>query len=178
MKTSVPGPADGMTPFQNPPGFSLVQGGPLFQLLCRVHLSDNALILVRQRIIISLFAWLPLLVLSILGGQVLDGSAAVPFLLDMEVHVRLLVAMQLLIAAEMVVHRRMRSVNRSLLRRAWLAGAVIHGSCGRASRRAKLDGACSGPTSDSFLVMIRSETRRAGASQGAIPQPRQHESGP
>ena len=40
--------------------FSLVLGGPLFQFLRRAHLSDDALDLVRQRIIvISLLAWLP-----------------------------------------------------------------------------------------------------------------------
>ena len=74
--------------------------------------------LVRQRIIvISLFAWLPLLVLSALEGQLLGGSAAVPFLLDVEVHVRFLVAMPLLIAAELVVHQRMRFVVKQFLER-------------------------------------------------------------
>lgn len=91
--------------------FSLVLGGPLFQLLRRVHLSDDTLMLARRRIIfIALFAWLPLLVLSTLEGQLLPGTSTVPFLLDMEVHIRLLVALPLLIAAELVVHQRMRSV--------------------------------------------------------------------
>ena len=31
------------TPLQNPPDFSLVLGGPLFQLLRRAHLADDAL---------------------------------------------------------------------------------------------------------------------------------------
>jgi len=94
-----------------PQDFSLVLGGPLFQLLRRAHLSDDALMLVRQRIIvIALLSWLPLLVLSTLEGQALGGSATVPFLLDLEVHVRFLLTMPLLIAAELVVHRRMRSV--------------------------------------------------------------------
>jgi hypothetical protein len=57
------------------------------------------------------------LVLSTLAGQVLGGSATVPFLLDVEVHVRFLVAMPLLIAAELVVHRRMRSVVQVFLER-------------------------------------------------------------
>ena len=35
----------------DPPDFSLVIGGPLFQLLRRAHLSDDALHLVRQRIV-------------------------------------------------------------------------------------------------------------------------------
>src|SRR5437764_15092373 len=92
-----------------PQAFSLVLGGPLFQLLRRAHLSDDALELVRQRIIvISLFAWLPLLVLSALEGQLLGVRVAVPFLLDLEVHVKFLLVMPLLIAAELVVHQRMR----------------------------------------------------------------------
>ncbi|HYA30445.1 MAG TPA: hypothetical protein VEI95_16640, partial [Acidobacteriota bacterium] len=94
-----------------PQDFSLVLGGPLFQLLRRSHLSGDALELVRQRIIvISLFAWLPLLALSALEGQLLGGRVAVPFLLDLEVHIKFLFVMPLLIAAELVVHERMRSV--------------------------------------------------------------------
>ena len=91
--------------------FSLVLGGPLFQLLRRAHLSGDALELLLQRILsISLFAWLPLFLLSALEGQALDRSATVPFLLDAEVHIRFLVALPLLIIAELVVNRRMRLV--------------------------------------------------------------------
>ena len=98
--------------------FSIVLGGPLFQLLRRARLSDDALKLVRKRIIvISLFAWLPLLVLSALERHLLAGSTAVPFLPDLEVHVRFLVAMPLLIAAELVVHRYMRPVVHQFLAR-------------------------------------------------------------
>jgi hypothetical protein len=97
--------------FQEQQDFSLVLGGPLFQLLRRSRLSDDALELLRRRIVvISLVTWLPLLVFSALKGQVLGGSAAVPFLLDVEVHVRFLVALPLLIIAELVVHQRMRFV--------------------------------------------------------------------
>jgi len=104
--------------FDEPPDFSLVLGGPLFQLFRKAHLTGDALELVSQRIVvISLFAWLPLLALSALEGQLLGGSAAVPFLLDVEVHVRFLVAMPLLIAAELVVHQRMRSVVKVFLER-------------------------------------------------------------
>jgi AcrR family transcriptional regulator len=103
---------------REPQDFSLVLGGPLYQLLRWSHMSGDALELVRQRIIImSLLAWLPLLVLSALEGQALGGSAAVPFLLDVEVHVRFLVALPLLIAAELVVHQRMRFVVRQFLER-------------------------------------------------------------
>jgi hypothetical protein len=95
-----------------PPGtsdFSVVLGGPLFQLLRRAHLSDDALQLVKKRVVVlSLFAWLPLLGLSILEGRFLAGSVQVPFLRDIGVHVRFLVAMPLLIGAELLVHSRMR----------------------------------------------------------------------
>jgi hypothetical protein len=91
--------------------FSIVLGGPLFQILRRAHLTGDTLELLRRRVlVISLLAWVPLLVLSALEGQALGGSAAVPFLLDVEVHVKFLVVMPLLIIAELVVHQRMRLV--------------------------------------------------------------------
>ena len=103
---------------REPPDFSLVQGGPLFQLLRRSHLTGDDLELMRLRIIvISMLAWLPLLVLSALEGKALGGNVAVPFLVDVEVHVRFLVALPLLIAAELVVHRRMRFVVNQFLDR-------------------------------------------------------------
>ena len=113
------------SPFGSP-DFSLVVGGPLFQLLRRVHLSDDALRLTGQRIVVmSLLAWLPLLVLSVLEGQALGGGATVPFLLDVDVHVRFLVAMPLLIAAELIVHQRMRVVVRVFLDRRLIPDAAI-----------------------------------------------------
>ena len=98
--------------------FSLVLGGPLFQLLCRSHLSGNALELWRQRIVvITLIAWLPLLILSALQGQAWGRGAVVPFLLDVEAQVRFLIALPLLIVAELVVHQRMRMVVRQFIER-------------------------------------------------------------
>jgi hypothetical protein len=113
-----PPPESGDNLLRDPQNFSLVLGGPLFQLLRRAHLSDDALMLMRQRILVlSLLAWLPLLALSALGGQVIGGTAAVPFLLDVDVHVRFLVALPLLIVAELVVHQRMRFVVKQFLER-------------------------------------------------------------
>jgi len=118
MKIRTSAPENGWNLLQNPPDFSLVLGGPLYQLLRKAHLSDDALMLVRQRIIvISLLAWLPLLLLATLEGQLYGGSVAVPFLLDIEVHVRFLVALPLLIIAELVVHRRMRPLLLQFLER-------------------------------------------------------------
>jgi hypothetical protein len=91
--------------------FSLVLGGPLYQLLRKAHISGDALELVRRRaIVIALLAWLPLLVLSLLEGRAFGESVAVPFLRDLEVHIRFLVALPLFVVAELVVHDRMRFV--------------------------------------------------------------------
>ncbi|MFL6228959.1 MAG: hypothetical protein ACJ741_09280 [Pyrinomonadaceae bacterium] len=98
--------------------FSLVLGGPLYQLLRRAHLSDDALLEVRQRVVfIALLAWLPLLALSALEGHLLGNSVAVPFFLDMEVHIRFVVVLPLLIVAELVVHRRLRPIAQAFLDR-------------------------------------------------------------
>jgi hypothetical protein len=109
-------PSDSL--LRNPPDFSLVHGGPLFQLLLRAHLSDDALELARQRIIfIALLAWLPLLLLAALEGQLIGGRVAVPFLMDVEVHIKFLVAIPLMVGAELVVHRRMRLLVKQFLDR-------------------------------------------------------------
>ena len=115
---NAPRPTDGLNLLGTPPDFSLVLGGPLFQLLRRAHLCDEALLLVRQRIIaFALLAWLPLLVLSALEGQLLGGPAVIPFLKDVEVHTKLLVVLPLLIIAELVVHQRMRPLLQQFLER-------------------------------------------------------------
>ena len=94
-----------------PEDFSLVLGGPLFQLFRRAHLAGDALELVRRRVaIITLFVWLPLLLLSIADGTAAGQVVAVPFLFDLDVHARFLVALPLLIVAERIVHERMQIV--------------------------------------------------------------------
>ena len=120
-------PHDGLDILHKTPDFSLVLGGPLYQLLRRAHLTDDALTMVRRRIVvITLLAWLPLLVLSMLEGHALEGSAAVPFLIDVEVHVRYLVALPLLVIAELVVHRRLRPLIQQFLERNLIPeGAVV-----------------------------------------------------
>jgi len=98
--------------------FSLVLGGPLYQLLRRAHLSDDALLMVRQRVVvIALLTWLPLLVLSAVQGHLWSKSVAVPFLLDLEVHIRFLIVVPLLVIAELVVHQRLRPIAKSFLER-------------------------------------------------------------
>ena len=122
-RASAPLPAAAVLPAGS--DFSLVLGGPLFQLLRRTHLSDDLLSSAHRRIVvISLLAWLPLLVLSVMDGRALSG-VHVPFLRDVEVQVRFLVALPLLIAAELVVHRRMQPMVTGFLDRHLIPPSAI-----------------------------------------------------
>jgi hypothetical protein len=101
-----------------PEDFSLVLGGPLFQLWQRSHMAGDGLQLLHRRVIVlATIAWLPLLVLSVVEGHAWGSSVALPFVRDIEVHARLLLAMPLLIFAELTVHQRFRSVVRQFIDR-------------------------------------------------------------
>lgn len=90
--------------------FSLVLGGPLYQFYIRTFLAKPPLNLYTRRIItISLFAWLPILILAIISGTAFSGSK-LPFIYDIETHARFLLSLSLLIAAEVVVHKRFRII--------------------------------------------------------------------
>ena len=94
-----------VTPATEQEDFSLVLGGPLFQLCRRAHLSGNSLELTLPRVlVITMFAWLPLLLLSVLDGHFFRGASSLPFLYDIETNVRFLIALPLLIVAEVTVH--------------------------------------------------------------------------
>jgi hypothetical protein len=115
----MPPPTDAIRHQQD---FSLVLGGPLYQFLRRVHLSGDGLELVRQRLLaIVAFIWLPLLVLSVFEGQSLDRAVAIPFLWDVEANARFLVALPLLIVAEVVVHDRIPRMTRQFVDRKLVA---------------------------------------------------------
>lgn len=98
--------------------FSLVLGGPLYQLLRRAHLSDDVASHVRRRVVVAaLLGWLPLFILSAVQGHLWGKSIAVPFLLDLEVHIRFLIVVPLLVIAELVVHERLRYIATGFLER-------------------------------------------------------------
>jgi hypothetical protein len=100
------------------PDFSLVLGGPLYQLLRRSRLAGDGLELMQRRmLVIAGIAWVPLLLLATLAGHALHGYIRVPFLYDIEVHVRFLVALPVLIAAELIVHQRLRPALEQFVKR-------------------------------------------------------------
>ena len=69
-------------------------------------------LLQRRVLVIPMIAWLPLMLLTSLSGTGLFS-----FLHDVEVHVRLLIALPILIAAETIVHSRMRPAERIFVNR-------------------------------------------------------------
>jgi len=101
----------------DPPDFSIVLGGPLFQLLRRAHLEGDHLELLYRRLVFFLgITWLPLYLLATVGP--FAGSAGrLAFLRDIEVHARFLVALPAFIAAELLVHLRMLPVARRFVER-------------------------------------------------------------
>jgi hypothetical protein len=90
--------------------FSLVLGGPLYQLFRKAHLDDDVVSHITRRILVICgIVWLPLAVLCAIKGTLLDG-VEIPFLKDIETHARFLIAIPLMLVAELVVHQRMRGV--------------------------------------------------------------------
>ena len=102
---------------EEPPDFSVVLGGPLFQLLRKAHLEGDHLELLRRRLIFFIgITWLPLFLLAVVD-PVAGSVDRTSFLRDIEVHARFLVSLPALIAAELVVHSRMLPVARRFVER-------------------------------------------------------------
>jgi hypothetical protein len=97
--------------------FSLVMGDPVFRFLRKARLSGDHLELLHRRLItITSIAWVPLLLLDSLGSQA-ASIGRLSFLHDVEVQARFLVALPVLIWAELIVHSRMRPVVRRFVER-------------------------------------------------------------
>ena len=90
--------------FAELPHFSLGSGGLLFRLSRKLHLSGDKPPLVLRRIVVVLcFTWLPLLALSVFAASALGDAISVPFLRDFDVNIRFLIALPVLLAAEVAV---------------------------------------------------------------------------
>ncbi len=112
----------------DPEDFSLVLGGPLYQLWRRLRAAGDALELLARRMIgIPLVAWGPLLVLAAYEGVAIGQVVPVPFLYDVEAHVRFLVAVPLFLLAEVVVHQELRPVVRHFVDAGIVSPEVLPG---------------------------------------------------
>jgi hypothetical protein len=100
--------------------FSLVDGGPLYALLKRLRWTrpDGRLDYVRASLMLVAFAWGPLVAASLVTHFRTDQS----FAIDWGIHARLLVAIPLLLRADVSLHARTRSVVAKLADEHWAAG--------------------------------------------------------
>jgi len=98
------------------PELSLMEGGPGDALMKRLRLIRPELgaASARTAIILAAITWIPLLVFSFVEGLAL-GGAKIPFLYDIAAHVRFLVAVPILILAEIPIGRGLRGVARHFL---------------------------------------------------------------
>jgi hypothetical protein len=94
-------------PLDNTPksrAFLLIEGGPLYNIQRRVGLiKQNAALTMRKAGLVVLLTWVPLLVLSAMSGTAVGHSVPVPFLRDFSAYTRFLLAIPLLLAAELII---------------------------------------------------------------------------
>jgi hypothetical protein len=108
--------ASDTAPLQQLSDFSLVAGGPLYRLWRRTRLSGDDLQLPQRRVLaLVVLIWVPLLVLSMIDGRAWGNGGTLPFLQDIETHLRLLIAAPLLILAEVVAHRTLLPIVRQFV---------------------------------------------------------------
>jgi hypothetical protein len=93
--------------------FSIVMGGPAYDLLLRMGLLRFSLPNVLRRIaVLVALTWLPLLLLSLRDGLAFGQEVRIPLLYDLATYGRLLLCLPLLIVAEIVIDPAIRlSVN-------------------------------------------------------------------
>jgi hypothetical protein len=92
------------------PPLLLTEGGRGDALMQRLKLAPLGLRARRAAIVLATLAWLPLLVLSAIEGLAVAG-AAIPFLYDIAAHVRFLVAIPVLLLAEIPIGARVRQTS-------------------------------------------------------------------
>jgi hypothetical protein len=119
---TVPAAATDVSDTEGSHDISLLLGGPFFQLLLRTGVIRPTFdLLLRRILVLALVPWIPLLVLTVAAGTALGGDVAVPFLKDIEVHARFLVAIPLLVVAERLSHQRLRPVFEQFVARSLIA---------------------------------------------------------
>lgn len=106
--------------------FSLVRVSPLVSLLQRLRLArPRSGLGLWAAVVLCALTWLPPLALSALQGKAIDGSVGLPYLLDISVAVRFLLAIPLLVIAERLVDDRVRGALKHLVRSGLVSGHGI-----------------------------------------------------
>ena len=88
------------------PEFSLIRGGPWYQIQKSLRLlNSGSLRVVPRAIFYALLAWLPLAILSLLDRTAFGLAGRVSFFEDLAIHARLLIALPILVIAEATTDR-------------------------------------------------------------------------
>jgi hypothetical protein len=88
--------------------FSLVDGGPTYRIMMRLRLLERDRPKIHRRaVVLSLIAWVPLLVLSSMQRLAVGTAVSIPFLYDFAAYSRFLLAMPLLVFAEVMIGPRL-----------------------------------------------------------------------
>lgn len=97
--------------------FSITRGGPLHWFLVRLgQAGDGRRLVLRRALAVVLITWLPLLLLSLVQGLAWGRGIKIPFLRDLAISVRLLIAAPILILSESRIDRRWRTLVLEFLR--------------------------------------------------------------
>jgi hypothetical protein len=107
-------------------GFSITRGGGLHWLLVRLgQAGDGRRLVIRRALAAVLITWLPLLVLSAVDGLAWGRQIKIPFLRDLAINVRLLIAVPMLILSESRIDRRWRNLVLEFLRTELVSREVL-----------------------------------------------------
>jgi hypothetical protein len=98
------------------PELAMIEGGPGDALMKRLRLIRPELgaASIRTALLLMAITWLPLLVFSIIEGLA-RGGAKIPFLYDIGAHARFLVAVPILVLAEVPIGKRLRGVGKHFI---------------------------------------------------------------
>jgi hypothetical protein len=87
--------------------FLLMEGGPLYRIEKRMGLiKGHAPLLFRRAALSMVVTWLPLLILSAIEGRAAGHAVGMPFLRDFGAYTRFLLALPLLLVAEVILGPR------------------------------------------------------------------------
>lgn len=93
--------------------FTLTEGGPGASIMKRLHLvrQERGANPGRTALILMALTWVPLLVLCVFEGLAV-GGVKIPFLYDIAAHTRFLIAVPVLVLADLPIGLRLREIMR------------------------------------------------------------------
>jgi len=93
--------------YPTPRPLLLTEGGPLYNIEKRVGIiKARAPVMVRRAVLAAMLTWVPLLILSVVQGTAYGHNIPLPFLRDVSTYSRFLLALPLLLLAELVLGPR------------------------------------------------------------------------